>query len=164
MDREIKESIAELIDGTLYNHNVYLARSNDHQEFMESNLDSIPFLYGNPENLLKIISSDKKELKYLDARVWFKLAPYKGIITIGIETSSAVEELMRLISKNYNHTFRQLLNEASRNTETSKDILKQQFSQFYRSIQNLDLILLRKKELIQPKLKKMIDLFGFCLE
>ena len=85
-DAEYKKSIAELIDGTLYNHDVYIAKKFD-TEASPNDEDIVPYIYGNPLGLMEVLrqGENKNGGWMIDAKYWDTLVPSSGVFSISFQ-------------------------------------------------------------------------------
>ena len=162
-DAETQEAIAELIDGTLDNHNVFLAKRLD----TEASLDDeniVPYVYGNPQGFKELLMQNETENTGLtiNLRYWYSLAPYLGIFNKTLHMTQEVKEVLEHVYKNSNNTLAQIIKDVSEKSEKHFQTIKNDFKTFYEEVKQLNLILLRGRNSTQ--IRTNIEILSFCQE
>ena len=160
-DLEHQEAIAELIDGTLHNHNVFLSKKNGTSASLDDN-DMIPYIYGNPDGFkeeLAPVGGQKKSWS-VKTSYWHRLSPYLGIFDLNVEMSDEVLLVLDKIYYNKNKSLSEIFNEVSKKTGTPLLDIEKVFKIFFSEVEHLNIILLRGRR--TQDIKKKVELLSFC--
>ena len=160
-DLEHEEAIAELIDGTLHNHNVFLSKRKGTSASLDDN-DMIPYIYGNPDGFkeqLAPVGGQKKSWS-VQTSYWHRLSPYLGIFNFTVKMTDEVLQVLDQLYNNENKTLGDILNEISKKTDTPRIDIENDFNRFFLDIEHLHIILLRGRR--TQDIKKKVELLGFC--
>ena len=163
MEEENRQAIAEIILGSIDNHNVYLSKRKKRNPILFNN-NIVPFYNGDPSNFKEAIIKKNNEAaihSIKSLRYWRSLSPNLGIFNFTFKTCEALSKILDQILINKNHTIDDIIEKVGRNGRWEMLELRKCFERFFTDIHHLDIILLRKKNV--PQQRCNVKLLSFCM-